>query len=210
MLAPQVDATKGWARPHTNTPPVAIRLALEILDKIEKQYSIDRAREYVVGQSMGGEGVWAALSIAPQTIRGGDCTMRLRRCLHDSARRESSGVDISRRGRSCGAGNACANMGSGITQSWRHAEVHGVSQHWPQCLGCSVQRAGAGGVVVLAPIRRDSLAAKNPNGTRTHRLRNNRRHHWKMKRGRPRIFRLTAMRTRTAGWCASHSNILGR
>jgi predicted peptidase len=65
VLAPQVDATKGWARPHTNTPPVAIRLALEILDRVEQNYSIDRVREYVVGQSMGGEGVWAALSIAP-------------------------------------------------------------------------------------------------------------------------------------------------
>jgi predicted peptidase len=66
VLAPQVDATKGWARPHTNTPPVAIRLALEILDSVEQNYSIDRAREYVVGQSMGGEAVWAALSIAPR------------------------------------------------------------------------------------------------------------------------------------------------
>lgn len=65
VLAPQVDVTKGWARPHTNTPPVAIRLALEILDAVEQKYSIDRAREYVAGQSMGGEGVWAALSIAP-------------------------------------------------------------------------------------------------------------------------------------------------
>jgi predicted peptidase len=65
VLAPQVDVTKGWARPHTNTPPVAIRIALEILNTVEQKYSIDRAREYVVGQSMGGEGVWAALSIAP-------------------------------------------------------------------------------------------------------------------------------------------------
>jgi predicted peptidase len=65
VLAPQVDVTKGWARPHTNTPPVAIRLALEILDTVEQKYSIDRAHEYVAGQSMGGEGVWAALSIAP-------------------------------------------------------------------------------------------------------------------------------------------------
>src|SRR5579862_5589880 len=47
VLAPQVDVTKGWARPHTNTPPVAIRLALEILDTVEKKYDIDRAREYV-------------------------------------------------------------------------------------------------------------------------------------------------------------------
>jgi predicted peptidase len=44
VLAPQADATKGWARPHTNTPPVAIRLALEILDTVEKRYSIDRVR----------------------------------------------------------------------------------------------------------------------------------------------------------------------
>src|SRR3984957_3384460 len=66
VLAPQVDVTKGCARPHTNTPPVAIRLALETLDQIEKEYSNDRAREYVAGQSMGGEGVWAALSAAPQ------------------------------------------------------------------------------------------------------------------------------------------------
>lgn len=66
VLAPQVDATKGWAHPHTNTPPVSIRLALEILDTVAKRYNIDSAREYVVGQSMGGEGVWAALSIAPR------------------------------------------------------------------------------------------------------------------------------------------------
>jgi predicted peptidase len=66
VLAPQVDLTKGWARPHTNTPPVAIRLALEILGTVETKYSIDRTREYVAGQSMGAEGLWAALSIAPQ------------------------------------------------------------------------------------------------------------------------------------------------
>ncbi|MGA7626601.1 MAG: alpha/beta hydrolase-fold protein [Candidatus Acidiferrales bacterium] len=66
VLAPQVDASKGWARPHTSTPPVAIRLALEILATVEQKYSIDRAREYLAGQSMGGEGVWAALSIAPE------------------------------------------------------------------------------------------------------------------------------------------------
>jgi predicted peptidase len=66
VLAPQVDVTKGWSRPHTNTAPVAIRLALEILDTVESKYGIDRDREYVAGQSMGGEGVWAALSTAPR------------------------------------------------------------------------------------------------------------------------------------------------
>lgn len=65
VLAPQVDITKGWARPHANTPPVSIRLALEILNTVEKEYRIDSGRVYVVGQSMGGEGVWAALSGSP-------------------------------------------------------------------------------------------------------------------------------------------------
>lgn len=66
VLAPQVSDTKGWSRPHANTPPVAIRLALEILDKVEKDYAIDLDRVYVAGESMGGEGVWRALSIDPQ------------------------------------------------------------------------------------------------------------------------------------------------
>lgn len=66
VLAPQVSETKAWARPHANAPRVSIRLALEILDSVEKEYSIDRRRVYIAGQSMGGEGVWAVLAAAPR------------------------------------------------------------------------------------------------------------------------------------------------
>jgi len=65
VIAPQCDATKAWARPHAEGPALSIRLALEILDAIEKEYSIDRNREYVAGQSMGGEGAWAAIAARP-------------------------------------------------------------------------------------------------------------------------------------------------
>jgi predicted peptidase len=65
VLAPQVSETKAWARPHANTPASSIRLALEILDAVEKEYAIDAGRIYVAGQSMGGEGVWATLVAAP-------------------------------------------------------------------------------------------------------------------------------------------------
>ena len=65
VLAPQVSDTKMWARPHANTPSVSIRLALEILDGVEKEYAIDLDRVYVAGQSMGGEGVWAVLAARP-------------------------------------------------------------------------------------------------------------------------------------------------
>ena len=65
VLAPQVENTKAWSRPHVNTAsPVSLRVAFEILDAIEKEYSIDRDREYIAGQSMGGEGLWAALAMA--------------------------------------------------------------------------------------------------------------------------------------------------
>jgi predicted peptidase len=65
VLAPQLSETKAWARPHVEAAPESLRLALEILDAVEKEYSIDLDRMYVVGQSMGGEGVWAALAAAP-------------------------------------------------------------------------------------------------------------------------------------------------
>lgn len=65
VLAPQVSDTKLWARPHANTPPVSIRLALEILHATEKEYTIDPDRVYVAGQSMGGEGAWMAMAVSP-------------------------------------------------------------------------------------------------------------------------------------------------
>lgn len=65
VLAPQVSETKAWARPHANAPAISIRLALEILDAVEKEFHVDVSRVYVAGQSMGGEGVWAALAAAP-------------------------------------------------------------------------------------------------------------------------------------------------
>jgi len=65
VLAPQVSETKAWARPHANAPAISIRLALEILDAVEKEFQIDASRVYVAGQSMGGEGVWAAVAAAP-------------------------------------------------------------------------------------------------------------------------------------------------
>jgi predicted peptidase len=70
VLAPQVNITKAWARPHANTPPVSIRLALEILDAVEKEYSVDPEQVYVAGQSMGGEGVWSALAMSENKFAG--------------------------------------------------------------------------------------------------------------------------------------------
>jgi predicted peptidase len=71
VLAPQISETKAWARPHVEAPPESLRQALEILDAVEKEYSIDLDRVYVAGQSMGGEGVWAALAGAAGRFAAG-------------------------------------------------------------------------------------------------------------------------------------------
>jgi len=65
VLAPQCPAEKFWAYPRDEQMPEQLRLALEILDTVEKEFSIDADRVYVAGQSMGGEGTWAALRYAP-------------------------------------------------------------------------------------------------------------------------------------------------
>jgi predicted peptidase len=71
ILAPQLSDTKAWTRPHADTPPVSIRMALEILDTVEEQYTVDLDRVYVVGQSMGGEGVWMSMAVAPGRFAAG-------------------------------------------------------------------------------------------------------------------------------------------
>jgi predicted peptidase len=69
VLAPQCPPDQVWGRPlGPPQPPPALRLALEILREVRKAYSIDPARIYVAGQSMGGEGTWAALYYEPETF----------------------------------------------------------------------------------------------------------------------------------------------
>ena len=67
VLVPQTD--RGWARydlTHEGPGPTPLipglgdgaRLALEIVDKLCREFPIDTQRLYVMGQSMGGAGVW--------------------------------------------------------------------------------------------------------------------------------------------------------
>ena len=65
VLAPQTD--RGWIRYKEDTTagvakPVAgfgdgAKLALEIVDKVRREFAVDERRIYVAGQSMGGAGV---------------------------------------------------------------------------------------------------------------------------------------------------------
>ena len=61
VLAPQGAVGENWSDPEFNRSTNALQRALEILASVEKQFAIDPERIDVVGQSMGGLGVWSLL-----------------------------------------------------------------------------------------------------------------------------------------------------
>jgi len=61
VLAPQCSIDENWGDPDMNDVNAKLQMALDILAAVEKDYSIDSDRIVLVGQSMGGLGVWALL-----------------------------------------------------------------------------------------------------------------------------------------------------
>jgi len=66
VFAPQCPTGQNWSEPEFNQPSQWLVLAVEALAKVEKDFSIDPNRVYLVGQAMGGLGVWSLL----QNYRG--------------------------------------------------------------------------------------------------------------------------------------------
>jgi predicted peptidase len=75
VVAPQTD--RGWAKydvsqqgsgPATVLPGLGdgSRLALDVIDGLRREFSIDERRIYVAGNSMGGAGVWNVLAGRPR------------------------------------------------------------------------------------------------------------------------------------------------
>lgn len=73
VVAPQCPKEQKWVDVDWGTlkhdmpekPASAMRLTLELLASLEKQYSIDSDRLYITGLSMGGYGTWDALQRHP-------------------------------------------------------------------------------------------------------------------------------------------------
>jgi predicted peptidase len=74
VVVPQTD--RGWIRyDETVTEGIAkpipgfgdgARVALEIVDALSREFPIDARRIYIAGQSMGGAGVWNAITFRPR------------------------------------------------------------------------------------------------------------------------------------------------
>jgi predicted peptidase len=74
VLAPQTD--RGWCRydlSQSDAGPAKVlpglgdgsRVALEVIDGLRREFAIDEQRIYVMGQSMGGAGVWNMITNRP-------------------------------------------------------------------------------------------------------------------------------------------------
>lgn len=67
VLAPQCPADKMWTSLDEAVEPAEpLRLVVELLGQLSREYSIDAGRVYVAGQSMGGFGAWALASEHPE------------------------------------------------------------------------------------------------------------------------------------------------
>jgi predicted peptidase len=71
VLAPQ-SMNEGWtATDDRTTPSNQLRMVVDLIAELEKTYSLDRARFYVAGQSLGGFGTFAIISAYPEKFAAG-------------------------------------------------------------------------------------------------------------------------------------------
>lgn len=68
VLAPQCPEGEFWSAYPARTPAPALQGVIGLLHEVQKQYSIDDARIYVAGQSMGGDGTATLIGAYPQTF----------------------------------------------------------------------------------------------------------------------------------------------
>jgi predicted peptidase len=69
VVAPQCPKDAYWGRqdmPEEFVAQMLLPAVFELLDALEKEFNIDKAREYVMGHSMGGAGTWAAITMQPR------------------------------------------------------------------------------------------------------------------------------------------------
>lgn len=65
VLAPQSPQQEGWIEDDSITPTAQLQLTLDLIDHLTKRFNIDSNRIYVIGQSMGGFGTFAIITMQP-------------------------------------------------------------------------------------------------------------------------------------------------
>jgi len=68
VIAPQIPPGNAWASSESSQLAPYAELVFDLLSDLKREYSIDTDRIYVVGQSLGGMGVWDLISKRPNVF----------------------------------------------------------------------------------------------------------------------------------------------
>jgi predicted peptidase len=66
VVAPQCPRGGQWAGHESGKPTRNLRAAVELIGALREEFNVDGGRVYVVGQSLGGFGAWAAITHWPR------------------------------------------------------------------------------------------------------------------------------------------------
>lgn len=65
VVAPQAPPNEHWGLPESDSLAQYAALVIELIRDLSREFVVDSTRLYVVGQSLGGEGVWDLISKRP-------------------------------------------------------------------------------------------------------------------------------------------------
>jgi predicted peptidase len=71
IFAPQGPPKGAWDATREPDLSADMTVALEIIDALEKEFSVDKSRIYAMGQSLGGYGTWDVISKQPDRFAAG-------------------------------------------------------------------------------------------------------------------------------------------
>ena len=66
VVAPQCPETSFWAHDRSGSPSPYLLLVINLIDRLESEFHIDKTRLYVIGQSMGGVGTFSLIGAYPK------------------------------------------------------------------------------------------------------------------------------------------------
>ncbi len=151
LVAPQCPAEDTWAGlrlggPYTAAaePAKPLRLTMELLDSLDKEFSIDPDRRYVTGLSMGGFGSFDLCLRRPGSNCGGHSHLRRRRREPGQDDRPHRVLGLPRRRRQRRRSEVFPGHGRSPETAGCTRQIHRVSRRRPQLLDSGLPGARIG------------------------------------------------------------------
>ena len=71
VLAPQIPNPQRWGAPDSEELSPYADVLMELIDRMKSEFLIDESRVYIMGQSLGGIGVWDIIAKRPDIFAAG-------------------------------------------------------------------------------------------------------------------------------------------